>query len=197
MSCGVGYRRGLNLVLLRLWHMSADTALIRPLAWERPYAAGVALKRQKRQKKKYFVRRYFETMLVSYFWSNFDIPIFASVGNSCQEQLSLHCLKWWFSNSMIPSSFVSWLSPVWKKNSYFSLREFCIHLWFLFYYVVCSQLPILISMFTLSLVCHWEPLQMVSCHLNMWLLLFEHFFSKMSQAELFCLSSYSSLFCTK
>ena len=67
MSCGVGYRRGLNLVLLRLWHMSAATALIRPLAWERPYAAGVALKRQKRQKKKYFVRRYFETMLVSYF----------------------------------------------------------------------------------------------------------------------------------
>ena len=31
-----------------LWYRPAGTALIRPLAWEPPYAAGAALKRQKR-----------------------------------------------------------------------------------------------------------------------------------------------------
>ena len=48
MSCGVGYRRSLDPVLLWLW----CTAMIRPLAWEPPYAAGVALKRQKKKKKR-------------------------------------------------------------------------------------------------------------------------------------------------
>ena len=44
MSCGVGYRRGLDLVLLWLWHRPATVAPIRPLAWERPHATTVALK---------------------------------------------------------------------------------------------------------------------------------------------------------
>ena len=54
MSCGVGRRCGLDLVLLWLWYRMAATAPIRPLAWEPPYAAGVALKKtkDKRQKKK-------------------------------------------------------------------------------------------------------------------------------------------------
>ena len=47
MSCGVGHRCGSDLALLWLWHGPEATALIRPLAWEPPYAAGVALKRQK------------------------------------------------------------------------------------------------------------------------------------------------------
>ena len=34
-------------VLLWLWCRPAAVALIRPLAWEPPYTAGVALKRQK------------------------------------------------------------------------------------------------------------------------------------------------------
>ena len=38
--------------LLWLWHTLAAVALIGPLAWEPPYALGVALKRQKDQKKK-------------------------------------------------------------------------------------------------------------------------------------------------
>ena len=37
---------------LWLWHRSAARALIQPLAWEPPHALGVALKRQKDQKKK-------------------------------------------------------------------------------------------------------------------------------------------------
>ena len=52
MSCGVGRRRGLDLVLLWLWHRPAAEALIKPLAWEPPYAASVALKRQKKKEKK-------------------------------------------------------------------------------------------------------------------------------------------------
>ena len=47
MSCDIGHRRGLSLVLLWLWCRSAAVAPIRPLAWEPPYAVGAALKRQK------------------------------------------------------------------------------------------------------------------------------------------------------
>ena len=50
MSCGVGRRRDSDLALLWLWHRWAAVAPIRPLAWEPPYAAGVALKRQKGKK---------------------------------------------------------------------------------------------------------------------------------------------------
>ena len=46
MSCGVGRRHGSDLVFLWLWHRPSAVALIRPLAWESPYAKGVALKRQ-------------------------------------------------------------------------------------------------------------------------------------------------------
>ena len=52
MSCGVGCRVGLDLALLWLWSRLEEMALIQPLAWEPPYAFGVALKRQKRQEKK-------------------------------------------------------------------------------------------------------------------------------------------------
>ena len=50
MSCGVGLRCSLDQELLWLWCRLAATALIRLLAWEPPYAAGVALKRQKEKK---------------------------------------------------------------------------------------------------------------------------------------------------
>ena len=52
MSCGVGRRHGLDPALLWLWHRPAATALIRPLAWEPPYAAGAALEKAKKTKKK-------------------------------------------------------------------------------------------------------------------------------------------------
>ena len=59
MSSGVDLRCGLDLVLLWLWCRPAAVAPIRSLAWELPYAAGAALKRQtktnthtKKQKKK-------------------------------------------------------------------------------------------------------------------------------------------------
>ena len=51
MSCGVGHSRGSDPELLWLWYRLAATAPIGPLAWVPPYAAGVALKRQKQTNK--------------------------------------------------------------------------------------------------------------------------------------------------
>ena len=48
MSIGVSPRRGLDPMLLWLWYRLADAALIHPLAWDFPYAMGVALKKKKK-----------------------------------------------------------------------------------------------------------------------------------------------------
>ena len=47
MNCGVGHRHSLDLALLWL----EAVALIRPLAWEPPYAAGEALKSKQTNKQ--------------------------------------------------------------------------------------------------------------------------------------------------
>jgi len=58
VSCGIGCRHGSDSEWLWLWLWLEATALIRPLAWEPPYAAGAALEKAKRhththtQKKK-------------------------------------------------------------------------------------------------------------------------------------------------
>ena len=49
MSCGVGHRHGSDLEWL--WHRPTATALIRHVAWEPPYAVGVALKSKKTQQQ--------------------------------------------------------------------------------------------------------------------------------------------------
>ena len=53
ISCGVGCRYGSDLVLLWLWLWLwlAPVALIGPLAWAPPHAAGVALKSKKNPTK--------------------------------------------------------------------------------------------------------------------------------------------------
>ena len=51
MSCGVGCRRGSDLITLWLWHRLAAAAPIQLLAWEPPCATGEALKRQKRKQE--------------------------------------------------------------------------------------------------------------------------------------------------
>ena len=52
MSSGVGRRRSSDLALLWLWCRPAAVAPIRPLAWEPPYAASVALEKAKKTKNK-------------------------------------------------------------------------------------------------------------------------------------------------
>ena len=51
LSCGVGRRCCSDLALLWLWRRPAALALVRPLAWEPPNAAGAALKGQKINKQ--------------------------------------------------------------------------------------------------------------------------------------------------
>ena len=48
MSCGVGRRRSLDMVLLWLWCRLTATAPIGPLAWGPPYTSGAALKKKKK-----------------------------------------------------------------------------------------------------------------------------------------------------
>ena len=58
MSCSVGHRHSLDLVLLWLRHRLAAAALIQALAWEPPYVMGVAVKR----KKKILARHFLQTL---------------------------------------------------------------------------------------------------------------------------------------
>ena len=51
MSCGIGHRCGLDTALPWQWCRLAAAAPIQPLAWEPPYASGVALKNKKTEKK--------------------------------------------------------------------------------------------------------------------------------------------------
>ena len=51
MSYSVGHRRDLDPALLWLWWRPAAVALIRPLAWELPYATGAALKSKEKEKR--------------------------------------------------------------------------------------------------------------------------------------------------
>ena len=52
VSCGIGCRHGLDLVLLWLWRRPTAVVPIGPLAWELPYASGTALKTKDKKKKK-------------------------------------------------------------------------------------------------------------------------------------------------
>ena len=52
VSCGVGHKLGSDPMQLLMWCRPVAVALIRPLAWELPYAAGAALKRKKQTTKK-------------------------------------------------------------------------------------------------------------------------------------------------
>ena len=61
MSCDIGRRRGSDLMLLWLWRRPKDTAPIRPLSWESPYAAKAALEKAKSQKKK---KRFFKSYMI-------------------------------------------------------------------------------------------------------------------------------------
>ena len=52
MSYGVGHRHGSDPTLLWLWCRPTAIALIGSLAWEPPYATGVALEKKKKKKER-------------------------------------------------------------------------------------------------------------------------------------------------
>ena len=76
MSCGVGHRQGLDAALLWLWCKPAAITLIRPLAWEPPYAVGAALKGQKDKKKLLKLHSLlawgFKDLVLLLLWHGFD-----------------------------------------------------------------------------------------------------------------------------
>ena len=51
LSCGVGHKCSSDLALLWLWYRPVARTLIRPLAWELPYAVDAPIKRPKKFKK--------------------------------------------------------------------------------------------------------------------------------------------------
>ena len=64
MNCSTGRRCSSDPELLRLWCRLAAVAPIRPLAWEFPYGAGVAIKKKKvkkkkKKKKEIFIQEYY------------------------------------------------------------------------------------------------------------------------------------------
>ena len=83
MSCVVGHRCSSDLALLWLWRRPAATAPIRPIAWEPPYAAGVAQKNGKKTKKKKkkrlnFLLTFYSSNIIEcihfslYYWTGFS-----------------------------------------------------------------------------------------------------------------------------
>ena len=48
VNCGAHHRLSSDPTLLCLWCRSAAAALIQPLVWEHPYAAGAAVKKEKK-----------------------------------------------------------------------------------------------------------------------------------------------------
>ena len=92
MSCGVGHKFGLDPALLWLWCRPADAALIRPLAWELPYAVSADIKRQKKKTLNKFV------LLII---SKFKLTIIDQLLRYTSTELNSKCTKKhkaWYSN---------------------------------------------------------------------------------------------------
>ena len=88
MSCGVGRRCGSDPVLLWLWlwYRLVTTVPIRSLAWEPPYAAGVALGKDKKTGKKEDKAVLTRLSSVHFLWS-----VFMETVNVCHHDMkSLH-----------------------------------------------------------------------------------------------------------
>ena len=84
MSCGVGHKHGSDLMLLWLWCRPAAVAPTRPLAWESPYAVGMAP--QKKQIKNKNFKKLLLLLFVflgPYLW-HMEVP---RLGVKCKLQL--------------------------------------------------------------------------------------------------------------
>ena len=130
MSCGVGRRRGWDLVLLWLWSRPAATAHIRPLAWEPPCAVDVVLKKKKKPKKK--------------------IKLWNHVCSVSSTHLRLaHTLSFWTSRACsillklkqmqvcLPTILLSWLCYL-KHYFYFFSFYFFYYSWLTLFCLCCT-----------------------------------------------------------
>ena len=112
MSCGVGRRCGSDPTLLWLWGRLAATALIRPIAWEPPYAAGGAQEMAIKDKKKKEKKTYFRNKGLMFF----------SVTLQCHDtrHSSWQPQTWTFASrhsSLTISSVLSWILWSWFSFS--------------------------------------------------------------------------------
>ena len=115
MSCGVGHRCGLDLVLLWLWCRPAAAAPIGPLAWEPPYATGVALKTQKTKKRSGLEAHLtFQKILLAFFFNckKKYMPLIKQSNNSKVYKVFKKEIKSCFSHHCLtlPRSSQCWLN---------------------------------------------------------------------------------------
>ena len=73
MSLGVGHRCSLDPMLLWLWRRPAAVARIQPLAWEPPYAMGVAPQKKTKKKKRNLKSKLGTPIFVPITMSNDDL----------------------------------------------------------------------------------------------------------------------------
>ena len=136
MSCGVGRRCGLGLVLLWLWCRPGAAAPIRPLAWEPLHAAGSALKRQKtktNQKTKTTkhtitiwpnnpISKYIPQKLKAGTWTDTCRPMFtAALDKQIYKMWHLHTMEYYSASKRNEFlEFPSWRSG--NKSNYYPWR---------------------------------------------------------------------------
>ena len=117
MSCGIGCRQGSDPALLWLWCRLAVVALIRPLAWEPPYAMGAALKR----KKKVFLEKWIDFEItnqskLSQLGNRFGLRTKISEG----RLITLHSkqrLIWGTSHKRRRVEEINWLLKIYETKS--------------------------------------------------------------------------------
>ena len=114
MSCGGGCRRGSDPMLLWLWHRPEAATPIRPLAWEPPYAAGVALEKARKNKTK------------NCFWSSPELLVcFISI--SVFFKILLYFPLTFFFKSVVKKSVISF-SYMSQFSSFPPVTEFQFHI---------------------------------------------------------------------
>ena len=97
MGCGVGLRRGSDPKLLWLWYRPAATALIRPLAWELPYATGATLekagktKKRKKEKKLYALMKTLYTENVKFYF--YYYPMKFITFTVVHKKVNFYCMQ--------------------------------------------------------------------------------------------------------
>ena len=93
MSYGIGRRFGSDLALLWFRHRPAATALIRPVAWEPPYAAGAALEKVKKTKKKLATNTYLSIITLNVNGLNAPIKRHRWAYWIKKEKPTIYCLQ--------------------------------------------------------------------------------------------------------
>ena len=112
MSCGVGRRRGSDPAWLWLWHGLAAAAPILPLAWELPYAAGVALKSRKKKQQQTTQQGWSRCSQKALLRPILTVLIYSSRNKSCDISLCLICFILGSKRTHTPRSSGVWPSTL-------------------------------------------------------------------------------------